>query len=119
KYRNAFRAISFIFAIGVFALIASGCGSPAWLTDAGQIIGLVGASFASLASFVAALTGNSALAAALAVVSQWITKIQTAVTDLQALINQYQASPTPGLLGEIEAALTDVQQNIQQDFANL
>jgi hypothetical protein len=118
-YRRFFQVVAlaaFLFAI---TSILTACGVPTWLSDAGNIIALVGSSFTSLASFIAALTGNVALAAGLAAVSTWITKVQSGVTDLEELISQYKASPTTGLLGEIESSLTDLQQNVQQDFSNL
>jgi hypothetical protein len=119
----ALRVFFFVLAVAsgtlTVCLLTSGCGVPAWLSDAGNIIALVGASFTSITSFVAGLTGNAALAAALAVVSTWITKVQTGISDLEALIAQYQQSASTGLLAEIEAALADLQANVQQDFSNL
>lgn len=119
SYRRYFKLAAFAAFVFAATLTLTGCGVPTWLSDAGNIIALVGTSFTSIASFIANLTGNAALAALLAVVSTWITKVQTGVTDLEALITQYQASPTPGLLGEIESSLTDLQENVQQDFSNL
>src|SRR5665213_3601005 len=108
-YRRAFMLFAFMMLLASFAFTMTACGSPAWLQDAGSIITMVGASFMSIASFVAGLTGNVALAAMLAVISTWITKVQTGISDLQLLITQYQASPSTGLLAQIEAALQDVE----------
>jgi hypothetical protein len=118
-YRRPLMLTAFMLLVAVIILPLAGCGVPAWLSDASSIITLVGASVASIASFVAGLTGNTALAAALAVVSTWITKVQSGIEDLQTLITQYQASPSTGLLATIESALTDVQQNLATDFSNL
>ena len=119
KYRRSFFVFAFLMFLATACLSLTACGVPVWLSDAGNIIALVGASFASVASFIAGLTGNTALAAALAVVSTWITKVQTGVSDLTALIAQYQASQSTGVLANIEAALADLQTNVQQDFSNL
>jgi hypothetical protein len=118
-YRRYFMSAGFAALVFVATCTLTACGVPVWLSDAGNIIALVGASFTSVASFVAGLTGNVALAAALATISTWITKVQTGVSDLETLISQYKASPTTGLLGEIESSLTDLQANVQQDFSNL
>lgn len=118
-YRRELRLLSFILFAFAVTVPMMGCGVPAWLTDASSIIALVGASITSVGSFIAGLTGNAALAAALAVVSTWITKVQTGLADLTALISQYQKSPSASLLGSIESALSDVTSNVQQDFSNL
>jgi hypothetical protein len=119
KYCRTLTVFGFVMLMAVVALTLTACGVPVWLSDAGNIITLVGASFASVASFIAGLTGNAALAALLAVVSKWIASVQTGISDLQTLISQYQASPNPGLLGDIESALADLQTNVAQDFSNL
>ena len=118
-YRRQFMLAAFGILLATIALPMMGCGIPAWLTDAQSVIGVIGASFTSIASFIAALTGNAALSAALAVVSAWITKVQTGVSDLEELITQYQDSPSTGLLANIESALADLQANVVQDFSNL
>ena len=118
-HRRSFWNIALMFCVLTAALCCTACGVPTWLSDASSIIALVGASFASIASFIAGLTGNTALAALLATVSKWITTVQTGISDLQALITQYQASPSTGLLAEIESALADLKTNVEQDFSNL
>ena len=119
QYRRTFMAAALVLLALPLSLALCGCGVPAWLSDAGNIIALVGSSFTSIAAFIAGLTGNAALAAALTVVSTWIAKVQSGIQDLQTLISQYQKSPSTGLLAEIEEALDDVQANIVQDFSNL
>ena len=119
RHRRGFFVLSAIFALLTVCLMATGCAAPTWLTDAGTIISLVGTSFASIASFIAGLTGNTALAAALAVVSEWIAKVQTGIQDIENLVDQYNEAPNPTLLADIEAACADVQTNIKQDFSNL
>jgi hypothetical protein len=100
-------------------VVLSACAAPTWLTDAGSVIAMVGASFTSIASLIAGLTGNVALAAALATVSAWITKIQTGLSDIEELVSQYNEAANPTILSDIEAGLADVQANIAQDFSNL
>lgn len=118
-YRRPLFGVAAAFAFLAFMLPMMGCAAPTWLTDASQIITLVGASFASIASFVAGLTGNAALAAALAVVSTWITNVQAGLSDIETLVDQYNEAPNPTLLSDIESALADVEQNVQTDFSNL
>ena len=119
RYRRPFTVLGLFACLLVFCMTAAACGSPVWLTDAGNVIALVGSSFTSIASFIAGLTGNVALAALLAVVSTWIGRVQSGIADVQTLITQYQASPSTGLLAEIESALADLKTNVAQDFSNL
>lgn len=118
-HRRAFWALSIFSGLFALSTVLSACGAPAWLTDAGSIIALVGSSFASIGSFIAGLTGNAALAAALAEVSTWVTKIETGLSDVETLVSQYQENANPTLLADIESALADVETNVQQDFSNL
>lgn len=118
-HRKQLFAFSSIVAMFGVTMLVAGCAAPTWLGDASQVIGLVGAAIASIGSFVAGLTGNAALAAALAVVGAWVTKVQTGIADLTELIQQYQSAPNSTLLQKIEAALADLQANVAQDFSNL
>lgn len=119
RSRRAFFMVTLASFAFTLCLLMTGCAAPVWLTDASEIITLVGASFTSIASFIAGLTGNAALAALLAIVSTWIGKVQTGLGDITALITQYTAAPSATLLAEIEAALADVTANVKQDFSNL
>lgn len=119
RHRSALRVLSLLLVVFTVALLMSGCAAPTWLTDANQIIGMVGSSIAAIGGFIAALTGNAALAAGLAVVSTWLTKIEQGIADVEQLVEQYNAAPDATTLASIEAALLDVETNIQQDFSNL
>ena len=119
QHRRFFSRLSFWGFAFTLCMMVTACAAPTWLTDATNILTVVGASFTSIASFIAGLTGNTALAAMLAVVSTWITKVQTSLSDLSALVAQYQATPNATLLANIEAGLEDVTTNVQQDFSNL
>lgn len=118
-YRRAFMIVAALAGLYAACSMLAACGLPVWLTDASGIIALVGSSFTSVASFIAGLTGNAALAAALATVSTWITKIQTALGDIETLVEQYQEAENPTVLADIEAALADLETNLQTDFSNL
>lgn len=118
-YRRQFMTLAVVLMIGTFAMMLSGCGVPTWLTDANSLIALVGSSFASVASFIAGLSGNAALAAALNKVSAWITDVETAIQDLETLIGQYNGSHDAGVLANIEAALAALKANVATDFSNL
>lgn len=119
KYRRAFMSFALLLVIGMFTMVMAGCAAPTWLTDANNIVALVGTSITAIGSFIAGLSGNAALAAGLAVLTEWITKIEQGISDIEALVSQYNSSPTPTLLGDIEAALSDLEANVQQDFSNL
>jgi hypothetical protein len=119
KYHRQLTMLACVLFIGICAMAMAGCGVPTWLSDASQIIGMVGTSVTAIGAFIAGLTGNAALAAALATISAWITKVETGIADLEELVSQYNAAPTPGLLANIEAALADVSANLATDFSNL
>lgn len=119
KFHRQFTALAILLLIGMFTIGLAGCGVPTWLTDAQSIIGLAATSLATIGSFIAGLTGNAALAAGLAVISAWIQEVETGLNDVEELITQYNASPNPTLLANIEAALADVETNLQKDFSNL
>lgn len=118
-HRKRSYALGLLFLLGAVSMIVTGCAAPTWLTDAQGIVALVAASITSVGGFIASLTGNAALAQGLAVVQKWIAEVQTGLTDLEQLIDQYNAEPTTGLLLTIKATLADVTTNIQQDFSNL
>lgn len=118
KFRRAFTALAAFLVIGAFTMVMAGCGAPTWLTDASGIIALVGTSITAIGSFIAGLSGNAALAAGLAVVTDWIAKVETGINDVEELVSQYDAAPDAGLLAKIEAALADVEGNIQRDFSD-
>ncbi len=119
QYRRFFNSAALLLVLAAVTSVLAGCGAPTWLTDAQGIVALVGTSITSIGSFIAALSGNAALAAGLAVVTDWINKVETGITDLEELVSQYSAAPTASLLQEIEAALAAVEGNIQRDFSNL
>ena len=119
RHRHHAMMTALLLLIGSVAMLVSGCAVPTWLTDAQSITALVGTSITSIGSFIAGLTGNVALAAGLAIVSTWITKVETGLSDIETLVSQYNSAPNPTLLSDIESALQDVETNIQQDFSNL
>lgn len=118
RHRQQFTALALFLIIGIVTMTLSGCGVPTWLTDAQSIVALVGTSITAIASFIAGLSGDAALATGLAIVSTWITKVEEGISDLETLVSQYNDSPNATLLQSIESALADVQTNIQQDFSN-
>jgi hypothetical protein len=119
RYRHALKMLSLVLLIGGIAMLMVGCAAPTWLTDASSIITLAGASITSIGSFIAGLTGDTSLEAGLAVVTAWIDKVQTGISDLEKLLDEYSAAPSPTLLTAIESALADVQANLATDFSNL
>ncbi len=119
RHRRAFSTVSMFLFLCVATLFVAGCGVPAWLQDANNIIGLVGTSITAIGAFIAGLTGNAALAAGLAEVNAWIVKVEQGITDLETLIAQYNSSQDASTLAKIEAALADVETNLAQDFSNL
>lgn len=118
-YHRQCTMVALLMFIGIASLFVAGCGAPTWLTDANNIVAIVGTSITAIGSFIAGLTGNAALAAGLAVISDWTSKVETGLSDLEELVSQYTAAPSPTLLSTIESTLADVEGNIKQDFGNL
>lgn len=117
-HRRNFHLLGCLMLLAFATTLLTGC-AAAWLTDAGSILFMIGQSMTSVAAFVAALSGNTALAALLTTISEWITTVQAGIADLQTLIAQYKANASTGLLADIEAALATLQTNVKQDFSNL
>lgn len=107
----ASRILFFYLGCALMALAVSvyltGCAVPTWLTDANAIIGTVLVSASSIAAFLASLSGNSAIAAAINLALPYIQDISNGLNDLDQFVADYNASPSDTTLQKIEAGLSD------------
>jgi hypothetical protein len=86
--------------------------STAWIGEAEQIVAALIPATANLVALVAALQGNNVSAADLQMIQSAGTQAGADLQLMQALITQYQkadAAAQPGLLNQIQAAMSAVQ----------
>lgn len=111
-WRLPFFAVSAALAVLAVCLLTSACALPTWLSDANSIIPMLVTSAGSVLSLIAGLTGNAALAAAIAALTTWANKIEAGLANIETLIANYQANPSDTLLENIEAAAQAVISDI-------
>jgi hypothetical protein len=96
-------------------LVWSGC-STDWIKEAEQIVAALVPAAANLVTLVAALQGKSVSAADLQLVQNTGTQAAADLQLIQSLIAAYQkadAASKPGILAQIQNAITAVQANLQ------
>lgn len=96
---------------GVAALGTASCNAQAWIQTALNDLPTILQIVTSILSIVGAATG-SADAAAIAVAQKAAADATAALKAAQGFIASYQASPSGGLLTEIDSALTAAQSNL-------
>jgi len=104
---------SLVVAILCGVLVTTGCSST-WLTEAEQIVGILIPATANIVALVATLRGNVS-AADLQTVQNAGAEAGADLQLMRALIAQYQkadAAARPGLLNEIQAALSATQSTL-------
>lgn len=91
--------------------------STSWVGEAEQIVGALIPATANLVTLVAALQGNSVTAADLQTIQNAGSQAGADLQLMQSLIAQYQkadAAAQPGLLNQIQAALSTVQATLNE-----
>jgi hypothetical protein len=102
---------------GVLCLtvVLAGC-STAWIGEAEQIVAALIPAAANLVALVAAFEGKTVSAADLQLIQNAGTQAGADLQIIQSLIAAYQkadAATQPGILNQIESAITAVQTNLQ------
>ena len=95
-------------------LMCSAC-STAWIGEAEQIVAALIPGIANLVTLVATLSGNNVSAADLQTVQNAGAQAGADLQQMQSLITQYQkadAAAQPGLLNQIQAAMSSVQSSL-------
>lgn len=112
---NRFWRVMGIFAVLDLCILAAGC-STAWTTEATNIIQLlvpaIEAALGILSAFGVGLPAN-----ALSEIESWAQQGTNALTQVKALIAQYntaEATAQPGILQEINTLLGVVSSNLAQ-----
>ena len=109
------------FALGMMGfmltaiLFMTGCaGLPVWLTDAENFLPIALASISSILTAIGVISGNPVLATAAGLITTIVNDVMKGINDLQAMVNEYKASPNVTLLSSIEAGAQAVIDNIQK-----
>jgi len=103
--------IALVFILAV-SLTTMGC-STSWINTALQDLPVLVQIATSILQIVSAAQGNGTLDPATATSITTISnQVKSDLTLIQSLVTQYQASPSPTLLGQIDSALTAVQGNL-------
>ena len=116
--RRALLTLSMISGVFAVCMGIMACGVPTWLTDAESLVPIVAASVTSILSFIAGMTGDSALSALLTTITGIISDVGNGLADLEKLISDYKASPSDSLLTQIEAVAEDIKANLAQVLSN-
>jgi hypothetical protein len=94
-----------VLAVGLPAI--EGCTTPSWINTAISDLPELGSIVNSILSVVA--VAGPILPPGVGIAAQLV---QAGLTTLEALVADYKATPSAGLITKIDAALTDVQSNL-------
>jgi hypothetical protein len=112
--KNAGLAKGFMTLLLCATLLWTAC-STAWITEAEQIVAALIPGTANLVALVATLEGNSVSTADLQTIQNAGSQAAADLQLMQSLITEYQkadAAAQPGLLNQIQAAMSAVQSTL-------
>ena len=89
----------------------TGCTST-WITAVGAALPTLSALVTAIATFIAALAGKTVAQNVSDAIAKITADVQAQITNVQAIIAAYKASPDPTLLGEIKTVLNAVLANL-------
>lgn len=114
NHSRALLMLAVVSATFTLCCLITGCNAPAWITDAESLLPIIGSSITSVLSFIAAFTGNAALAGVLGKISTIIADVGNGLTDLDKMVQEYKANPSDTLYQKITAAASDIRENLKQ-----
>lgn len=101
--------LSMIFAGLGLSMCIYGCtGAAQWISEAMQIIPIASSMAASLITLIGALTGKTIDANTLTVLSQVTQDIESGLSDISSMVQEYQQTPSTTLLQNIKTATQSV-----------
>jgi hypothetical protein len=115
KHHNFFRIMLFSLVLFDIAFLCSGCGALTWLTDAQNILPIVGNMVSLVLTLIATLSGGTILPVDIAAtIAAVISKALAGIKDIEAAVAEYKATNPPpvGALQKIEAATQAVIDNL-------
>lgn len=86
----------------------TGCASPTWLLDIGNIVPVLLASVGSILTLIGNATGNLVETGVGAALSAWAAKVQAGFLNIQQLVEEYKETPGETKLQEIEQVAATV-----------
>ncbi len=89
----------------------TGCTST-WITAVGAALPTLSALVTAIATFIAALAGKTVAQNVSDAIAKITADVQAQITNVQAIIAAYKATPNPTLLGEISAVLNAILANL-------
>jgi len=98
-------------------MLITGCAVPTWLTDATNLLPVLISGAASLLSFIAAISGQTIPAAALAEITTIANDVETELKVVEELIGEYNTTPNETVLQKIDAAAKLVVANLSKLLA--
>jgi hypothetical protein len=111
--RKLFWRLLGVFAVLDLCLLSVGC-AGSWETEASSVISLLGPALQALVAILAAF-GEGVSTEVMAAFDNWSQQAQSALINIKALIASYQtaaATAQPGILNEIQAALSALTSNL-------
>lgn len=100
--------------IPVLAVTLVGCGLAEWVKTAQQILPVVLPMVTNLVTAVTMLEGKTVSATDLNTISQTANQVSADLNLVGQLVNQYQSSPSPNTLSNINNALADVNTHLNE-----
>lgn len=112
RHRHAFMTMAKISALFTACYFLAGCAVAPWLSDAENLIPVIASSVLTVLSFLAGLTGNPILEAALADATTIVKDVQASLTAIEALIASYKKNPSDTLIEQIEGIAQTIESNL-------
>jgi len=104
----------FLLSAVLFAIFAlAACSLPTWIATANSILPIAGEMAAGVLALIAAFTGGPD-AGAIATMNTVISAVSKALADIQAMVDEYNSTPTTSLLTEIQAGIQAVIDQVKQ-----
>lgn len=111
KFRRWLRSPRFWYLVslvlGIFAVVgfAAGCAAPTWLSDAGQVIPEIVQTIEAILSLAALAAGTALSASEQNEITAYGDNAQTALDDIEQMVDAYNQNNSPSVLANIEAAV--------------
>jgi hypothetical protein len=113
KFCTKYHRLFVVLLLVQVSLLVVGCGALTWLTDAQNILPIVGNMVGLVLTLIATLSGGSILPVAIAtVVTEVITRALAGIKDIEAMVAEYKSTPTTDKLSQIEAATKAIIDNL-------
>jgi len=103
----------FLVAVALFAFSLAACSLPQWIATAQSILPIAAEMAAGIIALIGAFAGGPD-AGAIATLNTVMTAVGKALTDIQAMVEEYNSTPSTTLLGSIQAAIKAVTDQISQ-----